>query len=88
MEYCYKCGKNLTFTMGDGTECTVAGLSLTVSWEDGGNPEAAEHLKANLGRYAPEDEEVKSMNFKFCFECQMDSLMLGHPQKHGGGSHW
>jgi len=71
METCSKCGKKMGLP--DGSFSTAA-LHMEISW-DRSTPEEAGLIKANLGKYAPIMSDETSVEFNFCYECWLDSLM-------------
>jgi len=82
MRKCAKCGKELTLEgPDDGKNLTLAGIAskgVQVFWEDS-EPGVAAFIRANLGKYAPADKQIKSVEFLFCLECYIDSLMFSDP---------
>ena len=83
MKTCSKCGKKLMVQIegkarvGKFENMTTAGLHIGVSWA-GVSPEMAEHIKVQLGKYVPMDDATE-VEFLFCFECQIDSVMFSDP---------
>ncbi len=73
---CCACGKGLK-AKGD---VTVAGMLIKLSWEES-TPEVAAAVKFNLGKYAPHNPDVTDIEFSFCFECLIRSLMHTADQK-------
>jgi len=75
MDYCSKCGKEMTVTTEDREETSISALVITVRWDGGTKPEMVELLKKNLGRYLPVDKKAPGAVFQFCYECCLNALM-------------
>ena len=75
MKNCAKCGKALTISGGEHDGWSIVGMQILVSWKADTPPTMTEHIKRNLGKYAPQDESVTEVEFQFCYECWIDAMM-------------